>query len=161
MVARVRPLIRVPFLANHPSPCPHPQSESLPATLHIALIKLFTTPMHVGLEEIFVSGTGSSFLTLGRKEKCSFSKNPLLLIVRLMLFQPEQYCRNFSDSTFFRLSFLTIGHGFSARGEVADYAGSMRICAYGQKFHNVSSVTDGPPAKQIEKIEEQLQPAPS
>ena len=100
-MARVRPLIRIPFLANHPSPCPHPQSESLPATLHIALIKLFTTPMHVGLEEIFVSGTGSSFLTLGRKEKCSFSKNPLLLIVRLMLFQPERYCRNFSNSTFF------------------------------------------------------------
>ena len=100
-MARVRPLIRIPFLANHPSPCPHPQSESLPATLHIALIKLFTTPMHVVLEEIFVSGTGSSFLTLGRKEKCSFSKNPLLLILRLYAFSTTTILSKFLHQHFF------------------------------------------------------------
>ena len=75
--------------------------ENLPATLQTGLVKLFAKPMHMCLEEILVSGTGSSFLTLNRKERCSFSKNPLLLILRLYVFSTTTILSKFLRQHFF------------------------------------------------------------
>ena len=109
--------------------------ESLPATLQIGLVKLFAKPMHMGLEEILVSGTGSSFLTLNRKERCSFSKKkPSAPDFKTLCFFNHNNIVEISPSAFFRLFFLTIGHSFGARGAVADYAGS---CGYAHTYAHI------------------------